>query len=277
MSPDLALVSGSDRLRYASYVGHQLYARRFGHPYHLELAPFPGHGHYWHKLMALREHLERYEWLVWLDDDAFVTDLRTDVLGDAVRRAQEAGRWLVIAPSCDDELNGAWAAYNTGVFALRRSEQARALLDLALDPPLAEIEAWWPAERLGVFTHGDQDLLAWFVEQGHRDGVELVDPMTWNARPWHYRSSLQDRPVVHFPGQPDKTLAIERSARRMGVGPTLVAGSDPGRPLLESPTRQVASASTLSLATRTAAAAARRGRTRVVRKVRWVRETGRWS
>lgn len=219
---DIAIVSGCDKLRYASYVGHQLYARKHDLAYHLELAPFAGAAGYWHKAAALGQHLEKHDWLVWLDDDAFITDIESDWLRREIAAAERTGAWLVIAPSAEDELNGAWAAYNTGVFAVRNCAQGRELVGPLNAPNLDEVERWWDATRLGMFTRGDQDVLVWFVEsQGHRDSIRWVEPRGWNARPWHYTRSLKDAPVCHFPGHPDTSLAIHDFARRLGTDMTL--------------------------------------------------------
>ena len=274
--PDIAIVSGCDRIRYASYVGQQLYARRHGLGYHLELAPFEGAAGYWHKVAALRSHLADHDWVVWFDDDAFITDLGSTFVHDAIAEAESRDAWLVIAPSVDDELNGAWAAYNTGVFALRNTPDAHALLAAMTDAPMDEVEEWWDTERLGMFTHGDQDALVWFVESnGHGPSVHWVDPLGWNARPWHYRGSLEDAPVCHFPGHPDKTLAIAAFARRMRTDETLV------RPR-GSRTRgglhaQVPSTGPAGGGLRSASLTGRQLLRRVRRKVDWVRETGSWS
>lgn len=274
--PRIAIVSGCDELRYASYVGHQTYARRHGMDYHLELAPFPGHRGYWHKVRSLLEHLDDYEWLVWLDDDAFVTALEDDFLRATIAEADAAGRFVAVAPSVDDELNGAWAAYNSGVLALKSCPETEEMLRIALDPPLEEIKAWWDTDRWGVFTNGDQDVFVWYLETRHPDGVHWVDPLRWNARPWNYASGLNEHPVCHFPGHPDKTLAIAEFAGRMGVGPTLVAGSDPRRRLFTPTSAQVPRISEVGLRLRRAGRVISAGRKRVLLKVRYVRETGRW-
>lgn len=274
---DIAIVSGCTELRYASYVGHQLYARRHGLDYHPELTAFDGVSGYWHKVAALRAHLAQHEWVVWFDDDAFITDLGSTFLTDEIAAAEAEGSWLVIAPSCDDELNGAWAAYNTGVFALRRTPEAESLLESMAHAPMAEIEAWWDADRLGMFTRGDQDALVWFMETNALSGsIRWVDPLRWNARPWHFSVGLDDAPVCHFPGHPDKTLAITSFARRMGTDETLVRERKASH-RARSVHGQVAVAGPVSeVVRRTSLRGQQLGR-RVRRKAAWVREHRRWS
>lgn len=274
---DVAMVSGCTRLRYASYVGHQLYARRHELAYHLELAPFEGVTGYWHKVAALRMHLAEHEWVVWFDDDAFITDLDSNFVRDTIEQAESADAWMVISPSCDDELNGAWAAYNTGVFALRNTPVSHALLAAMADAPMDEIEAWWDPERLGMFTSGDQDALVWFMDSGgHGESIHWVDPLRWNARPWHYTSSLTDAPVCHFPGQPDKTLAITEFARRMRTDETLVRhGTVNGRP--RGLHAQVPAVGRAGARVRQASVQSRRLGRRLARKAEWIRENRRWS
>lgn len=275
---DIALVSGCDTLRYCSFVGHQLYARRHGYTYHLEFAPFEGARGYWHKVSALLAHLDAHDWVVWLDDDAFITDLDSSFIADAIGQAEAQGAFLAIAGSVPDELNGAWAAYNTGVFALRCDARSAELLGAMARVDLDELQAWWDPQRLGMFTHGDQDALVWFVEtQGLAEQIHWVDPDEWNSRPWRYSSSLSEHPVVHFPGHRDKTLAIADFAHRFGVGDTLVPGLFAARVWVEPLGGQRPGASRTSLAARRAL---RRGQDltkRVRLKWHWIRDNGTWS
>jgi len=275
--PDIAIVSGCDRIRYASYVGHQLYARRHSLSYHLELAPFDGAAGYWHKVAAMRAHLADHDWVVWFDDDAFITDLDSTFLRDTLEEAERKKAWLTIAPSCDDELNGAWAAYNTGVFALKNTPRAHELLAAMASAPMAEIEEGWDNDRLGVFTHGDQDALVWFLESNNlQDAISWADPMRWNARPWHYGIGLDLPPVCHFPGQPDKTLAITELARRLGTDETLVLrGNVSGRP--RGIHAQVPAVGLTGLRLRQASVRSQRAARRVTRKAIWIREHRRWA
>lgn len=274
---DIGLVTGCERIRYGAYVGHLLYARRHGLECHLEFAPFEHARGYFHKMAALRAHLAKHDWVVWVDDDAFITDIESDFIRREVTVADSKGSWLVIAPSVPDELNGAWGAYNTGVFALRNTTTSDDLLAVLRDPPLAEIESWWDHDQFGVFTHGDQDVLVWFVEtQGHAAGVHWVDPLGWNARPWSYVHGLSDSPVCHFPGHPDKTLSIRDFAKRWGTDETLIRTEAPTlhqrglHAQVPSTTRSGAALRRLSLRRR---ATWKRARL----KLDWVRHHRRWS
>lgn len=273
---DVAIVSGCTRLRYDSYVGHQLYARRHGLDCHLELVAFTGVDGYWHKVAALQSHLGDHEWVVWFDDDAFITDLESTFVVDAIGEAEDAEAWLAIAPSCDDELNGAWAAYNTGVFALRNVPEAHELLEFMSTAPMDEIEARWNHRDWGMFTGGDQDALVWFMETRQRLGaIHWVDPLAWNARPWHYRDAAHEPPVCHFPGHPDKTLAISEMARRRGTDASLVRPRVPGRDI--GLHRQLPETSRADAALRRASLRGRRAALRARMKIAWIREHRRWS
>lgn len=275
----IGLISGFDGgLRYASPVGHQLYARRHGLQYHLELASFVGSPGYWHKVAALEHHLENYDWVVWIDDDAFITDTESRFLRDTLEAADRDGHAIVVAPSTDTELNGAWAAYNTGVVALRRSLETRTLLGMMRSADMRAVEEWWDSSRLGMFTNGDQDALVWALEpSGCAEAVRLADPLRWNSRPWYYRNRLSDCPVCHFPGHPDKTLAIHQLGRRLGVDETLTEGTSFAPPLLSSVDAQVPRISTAGLIARAALRSSTSLAQRTARKYHWVRETGRWS
>ena len=98
-TPDICLVSGADEIRLRSYVNHAIYARLHDLDYRLECGLDEGvKTKFFYKTSIIRRVLPRYDWVVWLDDDTFVTDFESDNfrrLIDACRPAPQTLESLV--------------------------------------------------------------------------------------------------------------------------------------------------------------------------------------
>lgn len=111
------------------------YARRHG--YELDLrthAPDGPRPTPWKKVPILREAVERYELVVWLDADVVIVDGRADIADEL-----EDGRFLYLAEHRKDGSR----MPNTGVMMMRGGEQAARFLDelWALDRYTNHM--WW--------------------------------------------------------------------------------------------------------------------------------------
>lgn len=222
-SPDICLVSGGDEIRLRSYVNHTIFAREHGLDYRLECGLDIGVANkFFYKTSIIRRVLGRYDWIAWIDDDAFFTDFARDTIGDLVRSADAAGHFMVIAEG-PEEPNGFWSRINTGVVLLRNDERSRSLLEAMHMASLDAVREWWDDDRDGLFTNGDQDQMWWALHQLELiDGVEIVGHRELNSRGHYYDTSLTDAAVMHFCGHRDKPLGILRFADRFDVGQELV-------------------------------------------------------
>ena len=124
VEPRICITSGGDEIRLRSYVNHAIYAREHGLDYRLETGIDP---HivtkFDYKVAILRRLLPRYDWLVWMDDDAFFTDFEADNLRRLISEAERDDISLVIAEG-PTEPNGFWSRINTGVCLLYTSDAA---------------------------------------------------------------------------------------------------------------------------------------------------------
>ena len=221
--PRICLTSGGDEIRLRSYVNHAIYAREHGMDFRLETGIDPEiRSKFDYKVSILRRLLPMYDWLVWLDDDAFVTDFAATNIQDLIADAERDGISLVIAEG-PLEPNGFWSRINTGVMLIRNDEVGRAIVEETATADLTEVRAWWDDNRDGLFTNGDQDQMWWVIRtRGHEHSVRIVGHRELNSRGHYYETSLADSFVMHFTGYPDKELGIARFAERWGVGQELV-------------------------------------------------------
>lgn len=221
--PRACLVSGADEIRLRSYINHAIYARTHNLDFRLECGIDAGiRNKFFYKTSIIRRILPQYEWIIWIDDDAFFTDFDRDTLNELIEQAAEDDDFLVIANG-PKEPNGFWSVINTGVLVLRNDPRSHALLKAMEGSDLNAVAAWWDSERHGVFTNGDQDQMLWALETtGLMRGTRIVDHRELNSRGHYYTQSLSDAFVMHFCGHYDKQLSIAQFANRFGLTQELV-------------------------------------------------------
>jgi hypothetical protein len=203
-----------------------VYAQRAGFDYRLECGPFPGlRNPFYFKETAVKGALARYDWVIWMDDDAFFTDFDSTVFTEQLQLAEDAGKMFIVGDSPTNE-RGEWTTFNAGIFCIRNDPRSFALLDRVLDISLEDVKAWWKPEVYGKFTNGDQDSLVYAIETGGlHDDIAIIDHRLINARPYEYERSASDHFVCHFPGVADKQIAISEFGNKFDVDDTLMSAA----------------------------------------------------
>lgn len=206
-----------------SYVNHSIYAQVHGLDYRLECAVTPGvTNKFFYKTLTVKRVLPRYDWVVWIDDDAYITDFERDAFREHILAAEEAGQFMVIAEG-PLEPNGMFTAVNAGVFAVKNCPESFELLDAMSTENVAKAEAWWRPEEHGTFTGADQEIIPWWIETtGRTDQVRIVEHRSFNSRGHYYENSLSDAFLMHFCGYPDKKIGVVAFAERFNIGQELV-------------------------------------------------------
>ena len=232
----LVLVTGSSATRTAAVANHRIYADLHGLRYVADATPSAVDPIYLHKVEVVRRWLPTAEWLFWIDDDAFFTDLAWDVRS-LIREADT--RDLVF---CASPVNpqGGWTWMSSGQFLMRRSDSMLALLDAVLATDLAAVKATWDAETFGMFTRGDQDAFVHHLTRPGSPWAESFVRLPWeafNSRPYHYASRLDEHRICHFavPGGLPKSRLVLDFAERLGTTAALVDADrlEPFRTFLE--------------------------------------------
>ncbi len=217
---NICIVSGGDHIRYKSFVNHKVFALMSGCDYRLEVGPLPDVGNkYFFKVKAVLDILPRYDWVVWIDDDAFVTDFsRPSFFTDLAQQADDNGDFFIVADG-PRLSNGAWTKINSGVFLIKNEERSLNLLTVVLNSDLSEIERWWDEDEYGQFSGGDQDAFVYGLQvaRAFSQGVHIVPQKVMNARPWQYEQSVEDCLIVHFPGMKSKRRAMSDFTKRFGL------------------------------------------------------------
>lgn len=271
----VCIASGGDEVRWRSYVNHTVFAREHGFTHHIGIGLAPGiETVYFYKFELIREILPHFEWVLYLDDDVYVTDFESQSIQELIEQAVADDAFAVFAEG-PSEPDGSWTRLNSGVILLRNDPRTFAFLDAAQQSDLEEIRRTWSEEEEGLYTFGDQDAIWRIVRDDPvaRAGVKIVGHRALNSREHYYSSALTDAFAVHFCGPGDKDLKVALFGRRFGMGQELVPDSLMDRYSVRKRERM----GDREVATRRAALLGRAARKRVVRKVEFVRRTGRWK
>lgn len=222
--PRICIVSGGSHVRFLSYLNHRAFALEHNLYHRLEISLGTGiRSPYWHKFVAIENVLPEFDWILWIDDDAFFTRWNENSILTLIQEAERADKFFVVSEGPVEE-GGVWSRINTGVMLVRNDPRSWKLLTESRAIDLGTVRDWWSDERDGIFTTGDQDAIWWTLRnyQELNDGHTIVGHRLLNSRPQHYGASLADATIVHFPGPGDKDLRIANFGHRFGMGQSLV-------------------------------------------------------
>ncbi|MBS1672998.1 MAG: hypothetical protein JSS74_03440 [Actinobacteria bacterium] len=271
----ICITSGGDEIRNRSYVNHAIYAGEHGFNHQLGIGLAQGiTSQYYYKLEIVLATLPFFDWIVWLDDDVYVTDMRGRQIETLVAEAERHDQFLVIAEG-PEEPDGTWTRVNTGVFVLRNDPRSYKLIERAKSVDLKELSERWDSERSGLWTNGDQDAI-WDAIDSDEDltrGTQIVAHSLLNSRPHYYRAGPEDAFAVHFCGPGDKAMKTAAFGRRFGLGQEIVAEDLLNRWSV----RKRQSMPLVEILARRLRWRIRLGTKRVRRKVEWIRSTHRWK
>lgn len=221
------IVSGTDRPLLRSEVNHQRYAERHGYGYAFDAEVYPNlPTPHFRKLCSVYSALDQSDWVFWLDDDAYFTNM-TVRLEEFLKNISDEV-FLVI---CSSPVNpqGGWTYLSSGQFFIRNNIQAREFLGKVMATPVETARDWWDSSRYGMFTNGDQDSIVYVLAtENLLRFTKIFSYEAFNARPYHYKERLDEYFLVHFPGVPDKQAAIAAFGGRFGADETLVRRDDRG-------------------------------------------------
>lgn len=222
--PRICIVSGGSHVRFLSYLNHRTFALEHGFHHRLEISLGTGiTSPYWHKFLAIENVLPEFDWILWIDDDAFFTKWSENSILTLVQEAERENKFFVVSEGPVEE-GGVWSRINTGVMLVRNDPRSWKLLAKSRTIDLDTVRDWWSDERDGIFTSGDQDTIWWTLRNNQElnEGHTIVGHRQLNSRAQHYGASLADATIVHFPGPGDKDLRIATFGQRFEMGQSLI-------------------------------------------------------
>ena len=193
------------------------YARRHGYELITSAEIDPRRPPSWSKVPMLREAIETYEVVLWIDADAVIVDASRDV-ADEFEPESELG--LVRHRRGDDLIP------NAGVMVMRGGQFARELLDTMWSATRLVHHPWWEnaalLSALGYELPGalDPSRVRRIAARLRPRPLTLVRPSPFFERtqflPPEWNAVYPDRPehprIVHFPGVPVEERRREMTA-----------------------------------------------------------------
>jgi hypothetical protein len=219
--PKVGVISGrypaSD---FKSYINHRAYCSRHGYTYIYCNWPTGQKNRYLNKLEYLKEYIGLFDFVFWIDDDAFFIDLDVP-LSKFLPRSNE------FFSVCSSPTNRKIHTYiSSGQLFLRCDATSKDFIDEVLSCDLDAVRKWWPSE-MGFFTNGDQDSMIYLL---HTDARFLnYSRYSFDA----FNSRVEDLLngdevfVLHFTGSVrTKRKKLRLARRHLKRGPTLLTSGE---------------------------------------------------
>lgn len=187
------------------------YALRHGYDLDLRTsAPVTGRPPAWTKLLLVRELLDRYDTVVWVDADAIIVDLDSDVAVRPRRYPVDMVTHVVDGIPLPNAGIAVWRRSRAAVTLLERMWAQRALID----------HRWWENAALLAVLGGDPDVGLVSSRSRRRSArtIGRLDPR-WNSVP--VVAEVPDPGIVHLAGwrNEDRARALDEIASRVLTAP----------------------------------------------------------
>lgn len=205
--------------KFASSINHKAYADRFDYTYIHCNWPTHFKNPYLNKPAYILNYMDLFDYIVWIDDDAFFIDFQKDIMdykptGDKI---------LSICKSPDYKQLKTYLS--SGQFILKCNDLSRLLLNKLINLPQKTVKEWW-SENLGFYTNGDQDLLIYLLlnDPLFKDCFDLHNYKKFNSRIDNLTGTDSHKPlIIHFTGIPEvKERDYKKVQQKLNLQPSLV-------------------------------------------------------
>ncbi|MES2376909.1 MAG: hypothetical protein V4553_10035 [Bacteroidota bacterium] len=202
---------------YLSAENHRIYCSYHGYYYIHCNWPTPAKNPYLNKFYFLRHYIDLFDYIFWIDDDAFFLDLNKPL----AEFIPSNGHVLSICKSPSNKIIKTF--FSSGSFMID-CKQSKEFVNAVLDTDLAMVKNWWKPEY-GFFTNGDQDIMVflYLTKHEYQDRFEFFDYMAFNSRPTDVQSGLAVF-LVHFTGSSKtKKIAYKKIQSILNVDGSLIS------------------------------------------------------
>lgn len=205
--------------RFTSYVNHKAYADTWGYHYIFNSTPEHETRKYFHKVETILRYIDLFDWIFWIDDDAYFTDFSLPLTNFLALANEEQ---LVICKS--PSTKKIFTKFSSGQFFLKNSPLSKQFLRDVLATELADVERFWQPEKHGYYASGDQESMVYLSETNalYTDGFfKIVDHNHFNNRDFEYESRAEEHFLVHFTGT-QKQKSHEEFCQRLKLNEWII-------------------------------------------------------
>ncbi|MCL8006537.1 glycosyltransferase family 77 protein [Gelidibacter japonicus] len=207
---------------FESYINHKLYADKYGYSYIHCNWPTKCENNYLNKIVYILNYIDNYDYIIWIDDDAFFLDFDRDIMDYAPKHDNFIS--LCKSPS-HKELK---TFFSSGQFIVKSNDLSRLFFETVLTIDLDAVKKWWP-DNLGYYTNGDQDIMIYLLleDENFKNKMDFYDYKDFNSR-WEnlYEIDIHKPLVLHFTGRGEiKRENYLKTRQRLNLHASLVANT----------------------------------------------------
>ncbi len=205
-------------LRFESPINHKLYADYHGYSYIYNFTPECDQRKYFFKIETIRRYIDLFDWIFWIDDDAYFTDFSIPLTRFLEGVTDE--QMVICASPSTKKL---FTKFSAGQFLLKSTDMSRQFIQAIFDVDMEVVRNFW-RDDLGYYSHGDQEAMVYLTETDPRFSssfIKIVDHNQFNNRDFEYQSRLDEHFLVHFTGR-QKQQSHQEFYERLAVNRWLV-------------------------------------------------------
>ena len=214
------IISGRySKTKVESSINHKIYADKFGYAYINCNWPTKEKNPYLNKIHFILNYIDLYDYIIWIDDDAFFFDFEVDIMeyspkGDNILSACKSPSYKPLK-----------TFLSSGQFILKSCHLSKEFLNEILLQKFSTIESWWYND-LGFYTKGDQDIMVYLfhTDERFKNKITLYDYKKFNSRYENlFDKDLHKPLILHFTGRPEIKMNNYKSVQKLLIlTPSLV-------------------------------------------------------
>jgi hypothetical protein len=212
MKDKTIIISGADSYRYNAHLNHQNYAdtQEIDYKFHLS------HGlsnPFFTKCYAILDSFEKgYEYVLWIDDDAFFIDQSWDCLSVFEEHTED-----IIVTSSRPKKTG-MPLFNNGIMFIRKTDNTEKLFSMIPEVTLEEMSSSWQ-NHWGPLEGNDQPRMIYLTQTEFISAVKIIDYPGFNASEIYFKKGhhkIHLPPIAHITGT-NKEGKIQRFMEATGI------------------------------------------------------------
>jgi hypothetical protein len=220
----IAIISGRfPQSQFSSNLNHKIYCSKNGYTYINCCWPTGAKNRYMNKMMFIKEYYNLFDYIFWIDDDAFFLDHSIKL----EKFLPKEGSFLSICKS--PKFKEVFTVFSSGQFFLKCDEIGCEFIDKVMKQDLNEVKKWWK-ESYGFFTNGDQDSMLYLCETDERfvGKYDLWEYQSFNSRTENLFDIEKHKIfLIHFTGRPEiKMKNYLKVEKHLDLLPGLLSNDD---------------------------------------------------
>jgi len=208
------IISGADSHRYDAHINHQRYADVKGIDYKFHLSSGLANP-YFTKCYAVLDSFEQgYEYVLWIDDDAFFINPNWDCLSVFQEHAED----VIVTQGRTNKKSGT-TLFNNGIMFIKNTPIMKELFTDIPAVDWIETQRHWN-NNWGPCEGNDQPRMIYLTQTRYPEAVRILDYPGFNAHEITFKQRKNfletNPPIVHITGQ-NKESKIKRFTQVTGI------------------------------------------------------------